>query len=266
MNQKIGFIGVGNMGGAILDGLIQKKIVPSEKIWAYDPVGEKAALFASQYKIHQVHSNKDLAASVEVIVLGVKPQDLAKTAAEFSSVLTDKHTVISILAGTPVSKLRQALGNKTKIVRAMPNLGATVGESITAITSAEAEALKIAREIFQACGTAIELEEKHFDLVTAISGSGPAYFFLLMELLVEEGKRHGLKEADAQLLAAQTALGAGKLIMEKRESPAVWRERVTSKGGTTEAALKVFSENKLAEIVRKAIDAAYNRGRELGKG
>jgi pyrroline-5-carboxylate reductase len=268
MNQKIGFIGVGNMGGAILDGLIrlaQKNHATTEKIWVYDAVEEKAALFAQRYKINQVHSNKDLVSAAEVIVLAVKPQDLTKTVAEFSSVLTEKHIIISILAGTPVSKLRQTMGDKPKIVRAMPNLGATVGESITAITSTDAGALKVAREIFEACGKVIELDEKHFDLVTALSGSGPAYFFLLMELLVEEGKRHGLKEADAQLLAAQTALGAGKLIMQKSESPAVWRERVTSKGGTTEAALKVLSENKLAETVRKAVEAAYKRGRELGK-
>jgi pyrroline-5-carboxylate reductase len=265
MNKTIGFIGAGNMGKAILEGLLEQRVVPADHIWAYDAVPEKVLELVKAYKINQTGSNKALVSSAEIILLAVKPQDLAKTAAEFSAVLTEDHVIISILAGTPVSKLRQAVGSKPKIVRAMPNLGATVGESMTAITGTDPEALRMAGLIFKACGQVMELEEKHFDLVTAISGSGPAYFFLLMELLVEEGKRHGLKQPEAEQLAAQTAFGAGKLITHKFESPAVWRQRVTSKGGTTEAALKVFSENNLADMVRKAVQAALDRGKELSQ-
>ncbi len=265
LTETLGLIGAGNMGGAILEGLIQKKVAGPDKIWVYDKIQEKAAEFASKYRVHEAKSNQDVAASAKILLLAVKPQDLAATAAEFQAKLTPQHIIISILAGTPAAKVAQAAGGKAKVVRAMPNLGAKVGESVTAFTGTDQAALDAAEIIFSACGKTLRLKEEFFDLVTAVSGSGPAYFFLLMELLAKEGVRHGLSQKDAELLAVQTAAGAAKLAQSAGESPAVLRERVTSKGGTTAAALKVFSERKLEEIVQQAVQAALDRGRELSK-
>lgn len=266
MKEKIGLIGVGNMGTAILEGLLEKKVVDAGQVMVFDKITEKAAEFSGKWKVRVALSNFDVAKNSDVTILAVKPQDLAVTAAEISVAALGK-VVISILAGMPVSKIKQVLTG-ARVVRSMPNLGAMAGEGMTAITSEDAAALEVAEHIFSASGKVVKLEEKYFNLVTAISGSGPAYFFLLMELLIEEGKKNGLKEADAQLLAVQTALGAAKYAEKAlgKETPAELRARVTSKGGTTEAALNIFNKHKIADIVSEAVTAAVNRGKELAGG
>lgn len=264
ISQKLGVIGVGNMGGAILEGLFAKKLISPRQVFVYDKIVEKAREFARKYSVQASDSNEGLVRQTEVVLLAVKPQDLAETASQFQGALTSKHLLISILAGTPIAKISQALmGPGPKIVRAMPNLGAKVGEAVTAVTGSEPSHVKLAEQIFSGCGKTVVLEEKYFDLVTAVSGSGPAYFFFLMELLVKEAAAQGLSEAQARLLAVQTALGAGKLAAAAAESPEELRKMVTSKGGTTEAALKVLFEAKVDESFRKAVRAAVERGREL---
>lgn len=266
ISQKLGVIGVGNMGGSILEGLFAKKLISPRQVFVYDKIVEKAKDFAKQYSVQASDSNEGLVRQTEVVLLAVKPQDLADTASQFRNVLTPEHLLISILAGTPLAKIRQALlGSDPNIVRAMPNLGAKVGEAITAVTGSRAADVQLAEQIFSGCGKTVVLEEKYFDLVTAVSGSGPAYFFFLMELLMKEAVARGLTEAQARLLAVQTALGAGKLAAAAAESPEELRKRVTSKGGTTEAALKVLFNEKADESFRKAVRAAVERGRELSR-
>jgi len=266
IKEKIGVLGVGNMGAAILEGLFKKGIADPSQVWVCDKIKEKAAQFAAQWKTGIVPFSAGLVSETDVILLAVKPQDLSELGPGLKINLEKKeYTVISILAGTPIAKIKDAVGQKARIVRAMPNLGAKVGEAMTALTSIHPPSLELAGKIFSGCGETIVLEEKYFDLVTAISGSGPAYFFLLMELLSKEAVACGLSEKDARKLAVKTALGAALLAGNSDLSPAELREQVTSKGGTTEAALKVFEKEGLPAIVSKGIQAALERGQELSK-
>lgn len=286
LNKKLGLIGCGNMGSAILLGLIRQGILPASRAILYDKISGKASALAREAgkiaktrgRLAVASGNFEVVKSAEVILLALKPQDLPEASAEFQPVFTSKHLLISILAGTPLSKLRKAVGPKPQIVRAMPNLGAQVGESITAICvesvgaglvparkgQAQGLPLRLAEIVFSGCGRTVILPEKFFDLVTAISGSGPAYFFLLMELLAREGEVQGLSPEIARELAVQTAVGAGQLARQAKVSPEELRKQVTSKGGTTAAALEVFEKKGFGEIVSAGIRAALERGRELG--
>ena len=266
LKKRIGVIGCGNMGGAILTGLLKNRIVSPNQITAYDKISSKAEAFAKHWKARLGKGNADVVSRSDIILLAVKPQDLSDAAAEFQKAFTTRHLLITILAGTPIHKVRRAVGPKPRIVRAMPNLGAQVGEAITALTGEKESELKLAEVIFGACGKTVRLGEEHFDLVTAVSGSGPAYFFLLMELLAREAETLGLSGSVAQQLAVQTAVGAGLLAKNSKFSPAELRQQVTSKGGTTAAALDVFEKEGLAEIISKGIRAALARGRELSQG
>lgn len=266
IKKKIGLIGVGNMGTAILEGLLKKKLIAGSQTVVYDKITEKAAAFTKRWKAVRASSNGELVKKSDIVILAVKPQDLQHTAQEMAGVWKKKQVLISILAGMPLAQLRKAAGPVPKLIRAMPNLGAKAGESITAITGPDKSALAAAESIFSGCGKVLRLEEKHFDLVTALSGSGPAYFFLLMEMLAEEGVKRGLSREQARLLAVQTGVGAGLLAQSALESPAELRVMVTSKGGTTEAALKVMEESSIRKIFSEAIAAAHRRGAELSKG
>lgn len=266
LKEKIGLIGVGNMGTAILEGLLRKKMILPSQVWVYDKIQEKAEDFSRRWKVNKAVSNEALAGGVDLVLLAVKPQDLKVTADEIRNPSGRFPVVLSILAGTPIAKIRSCVGPTAKVVRAMPNLGAKAGQSVTVITGSEAEPLALANQIFSACGKVIELEEKYFDLVTAISGSGPAYFFYIMELLTQEGIRGGLPAEKAKLLAVQTALGAALLASGAEELPEELRKQVTSKGGTTEAALKIFEAKNLPDIFHEAIEAARKRGKELSQG
>ena len=261
----IGLIGAGHMGTAIVEGLVARRISRPGDLWIYDKMTAKSRAFARQIRARAAGSLEELARNSHTILLAVKPQDLLEAGAVLRPHLQAGQVVISILAGTPLVKLKRALGSKAHTVRAMPNLGAKAGESITALAGSSKPALRWAETIFTGCGKTVLLAEKHFDLVTALSGSGPAYFFWLMEMMAEFGERNGLSKEAARLLAGQTALGAGKLAAGSDIEPGEWRRRVTSKRGTTEAALKVLAKRKAAAIFSQAFRAALLRGRALGK-
>lgn len=265
LKKRIGIIGCGNMGGAILAGLMKHQILSPSRVTVYDKITPKARALARQWKVRVGKGNADVVAQSDIVLLAVKPQDLFEAASEFQKAFTARHLLITILAGTPIAKIRRAVGPKPKIIRAMPNLGAQVGEAITALAGDRGANLALAETLFSGCGRTVRLPERFFDLVTAISGSGPAYFFLLMELLAREGKSHGLSENVARQLAVQTGVGAGLLAYRSPFSPAQLRKQVTSKGGTTEAALKVFEKEGFSTIVSKGLRAALRRGRELSQ-
>ena len=252
------------MGSAILAGLLRNHLARPNEIRVYDSVSPKMKSVTKTFKVKSAKSNEDLVHHVHVILLAIKPQDLKLISKEIQFALKPGQIVISILAGTPVSKLKRFLG-KASIVRAMPNLGAQVGEAVTAITSSNSRALSIAETIFSGCGKVVRLPEKYFDLVTAVSGSGPAYFFLLMELLAQTARAGGIPEKVAKLLAIQTALGAAKLAQVSPDSPEKLRKMVTSKKGTTEAALKVLFKKKFHRTFSEAIRHAIRRARQLSK-
>ncbi len=262
---SLGLIGAGNMGTAIVEGLLERKISRAADIRIYDKMPAKALDFSRATRVCQAASIEELVRCSGCILLAVKPQDLSEVGAVLRSHMRGGQVLISILAGTPIAKLRRFIGSRPHYVRAMPNLGAKAGESMTAIAGQLRSALVLAERIFTGCGRTLILPEKHFDLVTALSGSGPAYFFWLMEMMADFGEGAGLSKESARLLAVQTALGAGKLAACSDMDPAEWRRRVTSKKGTTEAALKVLAKHRAGVVWRQAFRAALQRGRVLAK-
>ena len=265
LKGRIGLIGCGNMGSAIISGLLKKRLARASQILVCDAVPSKMNSIARVYGVHPVRKSQDLIRRSRVFILAVKPQDLRSVANEIRGVLNSKHIVVSILAGTPISKLRRFLGTRAAIVRAMPNLGAQVGEAVTALSASSPRARTVAEVIFSGCGEVCFLPERHFDLVTAVSGSGPAYFFLMMELLVQVARKGGMSERTARLLAVQTAVGAACLAQKSSRSPAELRKMVTSKKGTTEAALRFLSKKKFSSIFTAAVHEAARRARQLSR-
>lgn len=261
-SYKIGLVGAGNMGVSILQGVLKNKIATPCQVWSYDKVEKKSLCFSRSSRVHQSRDLQGLCKNSDVIILAIKPQDFPDFANEASQYLRKNSRVISILAGLTTQKIRKALG-QVSVVRAMPNLGAKVGASMTVITGNDKKLLGAAKRIFGGCGEVVALPEKTFDHVTAISGSGPAYFFHLMELLVDFGVRHGIPHAIARELAVQTGLGAALLARSSGVSCAELRKMVTSKKGTTEAAFKMLQRKKFGKIFHLGLHAAAGRSREL---
>ncbi|HCM42110.1 MAG TPA: pyrroline-5-carboxylate reductase [Candidatus Omnitrophica bacterium] len=262
ITKKIGLIGCGNMGSAILQGVLKNQVCRGSNIWVADKMQGKAKDFCKKNKCRVAQNAAEAAQKAEIIFLAVKPQDFSETAAAIRPFLNSRKIVISILAGVQIAGLQKQLGSAV-VVRAMPNLGAIVGASVTAVCSKNKSAVNFAKKLFEACGAVAVLNEKYFDAVTAVSGSGPAYFFLMMELLQAFAEANGIDTKSARALAVQTALGAGKLAAASAESPSILRERVTSKKGTTDAALTVLKYRKFPKTFFEALNAAVKRSRQL---
>ncbi len=262
--KSLGVIGVGNMGEAIIRGVLFQKLISPSQVYVYDVISKNPKALQKELKVKWIKEIKSLVEKSDVIVLAVKPQNLKEIAEIVRGLKPKNLKIISILAGVSVQVLKKNFGSKVQVVRCMPNLAATVGESITALAGHK-PLLSSAIKIFECCGEVIVLNEKHFHAVTALSGSGPAYYFLLMELATKEGVKRGLTVKQATLLAKQTALGASLLAATSDLDAKTLKQRVTSKGGTTEAALKVFSEKKFEQTFSKVIQSAVKRGEQLGK-
>jgi pyrroline-5-carboxylate reductase len=262
---RIAFLGGGNMAGALIGGLIAKGTdAHSISVIEVSPAARER--LAARYPVHIATAADAATQRSEVFVLAVKPQD-AKAA--LASISVNNQLVISIAAGLTLAAIARWLGGHRKLVRCMPNTPALIGAGIAAlyalpeVSSAER---KTAEQILSAVGEVVWVdEERLLDPVTAVSGSGPAYVFWFIEQLARSGEQLGLPSSVSQKLALHTVLGAAKLAASSGESPESLRKNVTSKGGTTEAALKVFDEEKLAERFKRALEAASRRGAQLGK-
>jgi len=265
--MRLGIIGCGNMGSAIIEALITNKCISSKRVIAYDCDKKKTASLAKRSSVRPAESIEKLACASDVIILGVKPQNIEEVAAKLKGMLKKK-TIVSILAGTSITRLKKLLGAQAKIIRAMPNLGITVECGITALCkskNATRKDLMTAKNIFSACGAVLEVKEKLFDVVTALSGSGPAYYFYITELLTAFGEKHNLSRKDAQMLTQVTACGASLLMASSKDSPKELRAKVTSKGGTTAAALSVLKSKQFKTLFDRALKKAVKRARELNK-
>jgi len=266
----IGFVGGGNMAEALIKGIIAAGLYKPENIFVSDIRPERLDFLAKEYHVQPVDKNANLAARVNILVLSVKPQNMAEALDSIKDAIKQETLIISIAAGVRTAKIAAALGD-IAIVRVMPNTPALIGQGASALFANDKAKpmLDKAMAIFSAVGRAVVVEDEDLiDAVTAVSGSGPAYFFLLMEEMIKAGSQLGLPDDVAKDLVLQTAKGAGLLAVEadkKGESPAVLRRKVTSPGGTTEAALKVFAEGRISELVSAAITRARDRGRELAK-
>ncbi|HEO70470.1 MAG TPA: pyrroline-5-carboxylate reductase, partial [Candidatus Hydrogenedentes bacterium] len=229
LEGTLGFLGFGNMGGAILRGLIQSGTLPAERAVVFD-IEEGKCAAARDLGVAVAESEADLARRSDIVLLAVKPQTMNEALGNLKPGFTEKTLVISIAAGVSIAYLRERLGPQVRAIRVMPNTPAMVGAGAAAFAASDNAAdtdRQAAQTIFGTIGIAVEAPEAAMDAVTALSGSGPAYFFYMVECLVRAAVREGLTEDQATRLAAQTALGAGRLLSESGESAAVLRERVT---------------------------------------
>ncbi|MBU0578327.1 pyrroline-5-carboxylate reductase [Patescibacteria group bacterium] len=271
--MKIAVIGGGNMGSAMVNAWLNKKICRPSDLLIFDRNFEKLKIFHSKFKIQ----NSKLKTKTEdcydlkkydVVVIAVKPQDIKKLLGEIKSHLSKKAVIVSVAAGITIKRIAGVLG-KMKIVRAMPNTPAQIGMGMVGwsassnLTPADKKTVQL---LLDAMGRAIYFaQESKIDAVTAISGSGPAYVFYFMEAMFESALKIGLTAKEATVLVLGTFVGSSLLVNLSSRSPEELREMVTSKKGTTEAAIKVFDKNKLKKIVGDAVNAAYKRAGELNK-
>lgn len=264
----IGFIGGGNMAASLIKGLIASGHDP-QKLWASDINVDTLTALASDLGINVSQQNSEVINAVDVVVLAVKPQVLREVAKEICPCLNPTQLVVSIAAGITITSLNHWLCAETPIVRCMPNTPALVLTGATALyanKNVSPEQRDLAETIMRAVGIALWVEdESQLDAVTAVSGSGPAYFFLLMEAMEAAAIKLGLDQQTAQLLIQQTALGAAKIALESAETPAELRKRVTSPGGTTQKAIETFEAGGFSGLVTQALQAANNRSIEMSK-
>jgi pyrroline-5-carboxylate reductase len=265
----IGFIGGGNMASSLLNGLIASGHSPRQ-LWVSDINQETLQSLATNLGVNISVSNDEVINNADVVVFSVKPQVLEGVAKNAAALIQQKQNlVVSIAAGISQKSLSRWLGSEAAIVRCMPNTPALVLTGATALHANDkvsAEQRDLAENIMRSVGIALWLEnEAEMDAVTAVSGSGPAYFFLLMEAMEKAAVDLGLSLETARLLVQQTALGAAKIALESSESPEQLRKRVTSPGGTTEQAIETFQQGGFTELVSKAVQAAQNRSIEMSK-
>jgi len=268
-HPTIGFIGAGNMAHCLINGLISDEY-PATQIWASDPSIEQLDFLNHQFHIHTTKKNEDVVSHADILVLAVKPQVMKTVLTPLAPIIQKKQSlVISIAAGITEPALSQWLGNKTAIVRCMPNVAAFVGSAATGMyANKNVSTLQrdLAETILRSVGITLWVtDEKLIDTIAALSGSGPAYFFSIMESLENTAIKLGLNQEDAHLLTLQTALGAARLAMSTNETTQELRERVTSKGGITEKALAVLESHGTHNAFAKALEAAYDRSIEMSK-
>jgi len=267
--NRLAFIGAGNMARSLIGGLIADGWDPAS-ISVADPDSGQLATLTSHFQVHTDTNNHSVVENSEVVVFAVKPQIIQKVAEDLSTTVQKQAPlVISIAAGIRSADLQRWLGGNCALVRCMPNTPALVQSGATALYANEQvsnEQKDLAETILRAVGLALWLDDEALmDAVTALSGSGPAYLFLVIEALQETGTALGLNEKTARLLALQTAFGAAKMALESSEDASVLRQRVTSPGGTTEKALAVLEAGGLKTLFNDALTAARDRSRELAQ-
>ena len=259
-----GVIGVGNMGEALLAGLIQAG-VPASNICFSEKRDERAAEISAKYGATR-KSNLEIALDCTVILLVTKPQDLEPLISEIATSIKSETLLVSFAAGKTTSFIEERLTGSPCVIRVMPNTPALIGKGMAAISAgkfATKDQLDFVDTFLTACGEVVEVPENLQDAVTALSGSGPAYFFAMVEAMVAAGTQLGLSAEVATKLANQTIYGAAGMLLESGKSATTLRENVTSPNGTTAAALKVFADSELNGIVLKAMTAARDRSQEL---
>ena len=266
--DTIGFVGSGNMAAALINGVLNANVYRPGKVFVSDVRPERLVYLREHYGVRTAEDNAELASKADTLVLSIEPQNMSEALQSVKDVIKPDALVISIAAGIKTSNIAAVLGD-VAIVRVMPNMPALIGEGASALFAGERAKpmLEKTMAIFSSVGKVVVVDDEDLiDVVTAVSGSGPAYYFLLMEEMIKAGVELGLPEDMAKDLVLQAAKGAGLLATEadkNGESPAVLRQKVASRGGTTEAALKVFAANNFSRLITDVLTAALNRSREL---
>lgn len=265
LQTKIGFLGVGNMGGALISGALNSGIVRANHVIAYDLKKELLSSLAEKYRVKVALSSGEVVKKSDYVFLCVKPQQMKDLLLEIRSVVNPKQCMVSIAAGISIRSIENYFSISVPVIRVMPNTPALIQTGMAAIARgsfATSQQIQFAAKFFSSVGEALVLEEKYFDAVTALSGSGPAYLFYLTESLERAGQKLGLKKSAAELLSRQTMLGAAKMMM-RSFSPRELRKKVTSPGGTTESAIRYLEKKKWPEIFQRAVEQARDRSKAL---
>jgi pyrroline-5-carboxylate reductase len=266
-DKKLGFIGAGNMGEALVKGLIATKAAAPAQILVSARRRERIQEMEKSYGVRG-GTNPEVARQCDVIVLAVKPQILDQVLRDISGDVSREKLIVSVAAGVPIAAIERRLHPPMRIVRAMPNTPATVAAGATAMALGEHATdadLATAKTIFDSVGLTVVLEESQLDAVTGLSGSGPAYLFLIIEALADAGVKVGLSRRASLQLAAQTVLGSAKLLIESGQHPGMLKDGVTSPGGTAIAGLHTLEAGGLRNVLMNAVEAATRRSRELGE-
>lgn len=265
----IGFLGAGKMATALAKGFIRAELVMPKQVVAGDISEAARAAFAKETGAKITKSNLEVAKAADVLIIAVKPDQVPAALAEIHDDVTEAHLLISIAAGVTLATLETSLGKAARLIRVMPNTPALVGASATAFAlgkSATAADADLAKKLFSAVGIAFQVKEALLDAVTGLSGSGPAYVYLFIESLSDGGVAAGLPRDMATKLAAQTVLGAARMVLETGQHPGALKDMVTSPGGTTIEGLHELEKGKLRGTVISAVRAATEKSKKLGQG
>ena len=266
--RRLGFIGAGNMAEAIIQGLLESGTAEASQILAADVVAKRLDFMRTTYGIRTTEDNASLVDEADILVLAVKPQVAGLVLGQIGPLTNDTKLVISIVAGLTVATMAEALTAGTRIVRTVPNTPVFVGAGMVALASdgpAREDDYAVARALFSPVARIVAVEEKLMDAALGVSGSGPAYGFLMVEALADGGVKMGLPRAVALELAAQTLLGAAKMCLESGRHPGQLKDMVTSPGGTTIAALHKMEAGGVRAALMDAVEAAARRAEELGR-
>ncbi len=268
LDRTIAFLGAGNMAEAIIKGLLRAGTAAPESIIATGRRTERIDELKRAYGIRTTQDNLSAAREADIVVLSVKPQAMDKLVVQVAPALDQRKLIISVAAGVPIAALERRLGAGARIIRTMPNTPSLVGAGACALSRGEhasEEDLAVASRIFQAVGITTVVDENLLDAVTGLSGSGPAYIFLVIEALSDAGVKVGLPRYTALKLAAQTVLGSAQLLIETNAHPGQLKDQVTSPGGTAIAGLHTLEAGGLRTTLINAVEAATRRAKELGE-
>jgi pyrroline-5-carboxylate reductase len=268
LGKTIAFLGAGNMAEALVKGLLRAGVAAPGEILLTDRRPERLAELEKSFGVRTSTDNRSAATQAAIIVLSVKPQVMNKLLAEIAPALDGTKLVISIAAGVPLAAVERRVGHGVRIIRTMPNTPALVGAGATAISAGEhatPDDMEQAKALFDAVGKTVIVDESLLDAVTGLSGSGPAYVFLIIEALSDAGVKMGIDRRNAQDLAAQTVLGSAQLLLETGEHPGKLKDQVTSPGGTAIAGLHTLEAGGLRTTLMNAVEAATQRAHELGR-
>lgn len=269
MIEKMAFIGAGSMAESILTGILNSDILPKEHIYITNKSDkERLAFLENTYAVQNNEDKNETVDGADIVVIAVKPHDVEAAVSSISDCLTPDQLVISVVAGVSTDTISKILGNDIPVVRAMPNTSSAAGQSATAVARgpfAKDQHLETALALFNTIGTAIEVREEDMHTVTAISGSGPAYVYYLVEAMEKAAVDAGLGQETAQDLITQTIVGAGEMLKTSGLDPAELRENITSPGGTTQAGVEALGKHNFQEAVARCVESARERSIELGK-
>lgn len=264
--KNVGIIGMGKMGEALLSGLLLSKSYTSKDICAYEIISERSIFISSKYGIKMLKTISDVAIESDILILVVKPKEIFNVLEELKQIVLTNKIVISLAAGIKISYILKHLPEGTEVIRAMPNLACSLGEGMICVSRSQdtsQESFDKATNLFKLTGKVFQINEKDIEVVTGISGSGPAYVYAFIESLTNAGIKLGLKNDIALTLATQTTLGASKLVFSTGENPEKLKNMVATPGGTTIEGINVLEKGGLKELILEAVTKATEKSRNL---